>query len=789
MGVTTIHYGEQHGEIEKLINSLDRPGDYCVHSKLVTPMPRLNVNRVGTIAFPVQITQLGALIGAAERAPYGRGPDTVLDRSVRDSWQIDRKKFQLGGPGWERTLKTIIGRVAKGLGCDEKRLEARPYKLLVYEPGGFFEPHRDTEKKVGMIGTLVVSFPTEGSGGELVVTHKGREQVIDLCVDDPGTLAFAAFYADCTHETRPVREGHRVSLVFNLILHGKRSSGAGRAPDYRSEAEELCGLLQQWVRDPNGTAKIVWLLDHDYSRAGLSFSKLKGTDAVVASTLSAAAKHAECTIHAAIVHVTELGYPDYSWGYEDLGDLEMDEVTDGYCTLKDWVALDDTRPRYGALPLADGELMPDGALDDAYPDDKWVEEASGNAGVSVEHVYRHAALVVWPTEQTIQMLSSTDISAAIEYVESEAGRASGASAERARIRLLGSQLIDAWDRTTRRGELHDKDGKRLRKALSVLEGIGATDLTERFLLQNAIHAYRGKGNNLLATAIANVGADAAAEFLAKFVRSKMAYYPNAVLNLLWLLADAPRHEGMGPWIAPLRSTATLVLDTLPGLLDPSARNQAPTWQKPRPRRPGAEPVGDLLALATLLGLEAEAHDAARLLLRHDSLGPPHKAVPKVLARMVGRYSEAPRSAAYRVLWQSAAESLLQRSGQPPDPPRNWFIDARLRCSCKACRQLVAFCRDPYLQATQIAVARPLRKHLRGKIDALKLDIDYRTERSGSPFKLVCEKNRTSYQRRLDQFGDDLKRMKELIADAPKTGEVQRAPEHLERLRTLAAHSN
>ena len=358
MGVTYVEYNKEQRAVEELLKSLDRPGDYCVHAKLITSLPRLAVDSVGIIAFPVQEAQLGALIRAAERAPYGKGPDTVLDTSVRDSWQIDRKAFQLGGPGWPPTLKKILGRVAQGLGCDRKRLEARPYKLLVYEPGGFFQPHRDTEKQAGMIGTLVVSLPTEGSGGELVVTHMGREEVIDLCVDDVGTLAFAAFYADCTHETRPLRTGHRVSVVFNLILGGADSAEAGRAPDFRSQAAELGTLLEEWVRDPKGTDKIVWLLEHDYSRAGLSFATLKGTDTVVARTLAAAAERAQCTVHAAIVHITETGSPDYSWSYEDLDDLEMGEVFDSDCSLEDWVARDGSRPQYGALSLMPEELMP-----------------------------------------------------------------------------------------------------------------------------------------------------------------------------------------------------------------------------------------------------------------------------------------------------------------------------------------------------------------------------------------------------------------------------------------------
>lgn len=38
-------------------------------------------------------------------------------------------------------------------------VEARLYKLLLYQQGGHFSAHQDTEKERGMIGTLVVQLP------------------------------------------------------------------------------------------------------------------------------------------------------------------------------------------------------------------------------------------------------------------------------------------------------------------------------------------------------------------------------------------------------------------------------------------------------------------------------------------------------------------------------------------------------------------------------------------------------------------------------------------------------
>ena len=48
-----------------------------------------------------------------------------------------------------------------------------PYKVNVYNEGGFFKPHADSPSGDEMIGTLVLCLPTPHKGGELCVSHDG----------------------------------------------------------------------------------------------------------------------------------------------------------------------------------------------------------------------------------------------------------------------------------------------------------------------------------------------------------------------------------------------------------------------------------------------------------------------------------------------------------------------------------------------------------------------------------------------------------------------------------------
>ena len=256
-----IEYAVDRQPLQELLESVDRPGGFCTHGRLFVPMPRLEVKGVGVLSFPVPDSQVHALVEVAERAPYGKGTDTLVDTSVRDCRQIGAARIRLGGGAWAETLSKILDAAAAGLGCPKGRLDAQLYKLLIYETGGFFAPHRDTEKAGGMIATLSVSLPVSGAGGELIVRHRDREIRIDMDANEASELAYAAFYADCTHETRPVREGHRLSLVFNLCLRpgdtetpptGARLFGPG--PRHRGTTHPLA-RRRRWARQAGLAAR------------------------------------------------------------------------------------------------------------------------------------------------------------------------------------------------------------------------------------------------------------------------------------------------------------------------------------------------------------------------------------------------------------------------------------------------------------------------------------------------------------------------------------------------------
>ena len=751
-----IEYAEDFERLEQLLNSVERPGNFHVHGRQFAPMPRLEVADVGLLSFPVPDFQIRALIEAAERAPYGKGADTLVDRSVRDCWQIDAGRIRIGGGGWTGTFDGILEAVTTGLGCPSGSLSAEPYKLLIYETGGFFSAHRDSEKADGMIGTLSISLPTDGSGGELVVRHLDQEISLDMNAGDPSELAYAAFYADCPHETRPVREGHRLSLVFNLCLLPNDSKTPRHAPDHSDHIKNITEELIRWRDEDLGPEKLVWLLEHDYSEAGLSWDVLKNADSALAGVLKKAADQAECEIHAAILHIKEQGSPDYShyahfddWHGEGSDKLEIDEIFDAYHWLDTWNDPDATQPDLGRIPMRPEETLPVGALADAEPDQQWVNEATGNAGATVERAYRHAALVIWPKRDALRVMASAGIGSAVAWVTQQLGR-DGTDANQ-----LIDHLIDIWNTLPVSGREPERA-----TMLDLLVTHGDDESAFRFLSGALLSRYDGSENDSLLPALSLIGPVAASEFLAELSASKLPSQPNAVLALLLKAGQLPNFE----WQAAIGASVNAALAALPKALGPQAHTIG--WQPVPPEAITKEGLSTLFALAWRCGLPTEAETAAAAVAAHPEVATPQRMLPAALEAMSGEQGIA-ASPAYLALWRQATASLLARSATPPEAPTDWVLTADIPCKCELCKQLKTFCADPAAQVRRFPVRAELRRHLHEQITKHRLDIDHVTERQGRPYTLVCTKNRASHQRRLTQYAEDVSWMRSLIRRAPE----------------------
>src|ERR1700736_3058079 len=102
--------------LANVLGTVRQPGDFFVSGTTEIPAPRLEVDGVGVVALPLLPTQAEQLVAVAERSPYGRGMETVIDTQVRRTWQIAADRVRIMGKHWPSTLDSILARVGEGLG-------------------------------------------------------------------------------------------------------------------------------------------------------------------------------------------------------------------------------------------------------------------------------------------------------------------------------------------------------------------------------------------------------------------------------------------------------------------------------------------------------------------------------------------------------------------------------------------------------------------------------------------------------------------------------------------------
>ncbi len=268
---------------------------------------------------------------------FGRGEETLTDPDVRDTW--GSRSTSSAPNGTDATLKDILATVKEELGLpNAAELTADLHSLLVYEPMQFFLAHQDSEKDDSMIGTLVVTLPSGYTGGELMVGHNEEWKAYR---GSKTALSLVAFYADCRHEVLRVESGYRITLTYNLLLHGDTSRPEGDG----GTVAELADLLSEHFSTPvpryySGPAtdppnRLVYLLDHQYTPRGLNWRRLKGADASRVALLRTAADKAGCEAVLALADIktTHSAFPaDEGYGYrgwyDDYGE-DDDEYSDG----------------------------------------------------------------------------------------------------------------------------------------------------------------------------------------------------------------------------------------------------------------------------------------------------------------------------------------------------------------------------------------------------------------------------------------------------------------------------
>ena len=369
--------------------------------------PKLTVEGLGPLKFPLKPAAVKSLKSTTQIAPYGQGTRTLVDPKVRNTLELDPSRFQLGDD-WQQMIAETTHKVGNDLGLNGELLEAHIYKLLIYEKGGFFLPHRDSEKLDRMVASLIVVLPNPFDGGELNVSHAGESRQFEFSEAKRSNAPnYVAFYADCEHEIKRVTRGLRVALAYNLILKQQD------APEAKSpSANPLIQAIENWIT-VKPTEPLIFALDHHYTAKGLSQELLKGADRQLAEAVLVAAEQTQC-----VASLTQIERHDSYLAFDDSDDYygrsrrsrrqpsgyTIDELIEREFYGQEWTDPSGKKQPWESLPLDISAVVCRTPIDDWVPTREEYEGYTGNEGNTLDRWYHRTALVIWPRARHFEIL-------------------------------------------------------------------------------------------------------------------------------------------------------------------------------------------------------------------------------------------------------------------------------------------------------------------------------------------------------------------------------------------------
>ena len=741
--------------LAKLLDDAEAPGAFS--AQILTPADALQVgvDGVGTMLTPVRAPLAKKLIAVAQPAKFGRGEQTLTDTSVRDTWEITPDHVTLGGHAWEATLAAVLDGVRDELGLPPTtKLQAELHAMLVYGKGQFFLPHQDSEKDDAMVGTLVVSLPSAHTGGELAVEHCGESVTYRASKEH---LSFVAFYADCRHEVKPVKSGHRVTLTLNLLADGGTDTReAGPTVDLARCLTEhfTTRAVRHYGRaDLDPPNRLVYLLDHEYTQRGLSWNRLKGADAERAALMRAAAERAGCEAVLALAEVKETwdawpsdsdpwhGYDYYGeYGDEeeddsgdqngDHDDYQLNDLIDDEITLGWWTSPDGASGEPISLYVSDSEVCATTPNAMLTPYQSEYEGYMGNYGNTLDRWYRRAAIVVWPEDRAFAARAEAGSQWALSELRAriESGDLEGA-------RAAAESLAPFW---TRIGSQPGLLGTTLYVAAGLSAAGTAAMLLEPFRVETVAPEHAGG----LAAAARQYGQRWARGVIDGWFRS--AHYFEADryewVERLPELCGALR-AAEGPEVARLLAASTWgwVSDQL-RLWTTTARAEI------------REPQLEMLSLPLVRLLEAADENLREEIVAalrgygDDVLG----SLLPALRSAAAMPTAARRAARLDVVARDCEERLGAIIARPLRDEDDWSI-GWTGCGCDLCGTLGTFLGSRSRRVFEWPLATDGRRHVHTQIDSAGLPVRHQTRRQGRPYTLALTKTDELFTREKDAW--------------------------------------
>ena len=162
-----------------------------------------------------------------------------------------------------------------------------------------------------MVGTLVICLPSAHQRGEIVLSHNGQKYKFATAECQP---SFAAWHANVRHEIKEVTSEYRLVFTYNLVKQLDNSIKDYSATQMAQTYSPIREALETWsatctFENPRIVNKneLIYMLDHSYLDASLSFVNLKASDRVKVRALARFAKPINYTLFLASMESSIFG--------------------------------------------------------------------------------------------------------------------------------------------------------------------------------------------------------------------------------------------------------------------------------------------------------------------------------------------------------------------------------------------------------------------------------------------------------------------------------------------------
>ena len=139
--------GDIKPDIRNALDTVKSVGDFaCLGRPQYLVDPHLCIGSDSRpILLPLQADGAARIAAAAHQASFGRGSETIINRDVRNTWEINADQITMHNGEAFQTMVSgeVLPFVSKSLGLAGRSIGAELYKLLLYEPGAHFKPHTE----------------------------------------------------------------------------------------------------------------------------------------------------------------------------------------------------------------------------------------------------------------------------------------------------------------------------------------------------------------------------------------------------------------------------------------------------------------------------------------------------------------------------------------------------------------------------------------------------------------------------------------------------------------------